>query len=127
MKAASPRIPGRAIHRGVGVDSSNTNAVESYYRINFYYPALDAIIQDMNLRFGKQQEFSVQFCRVIPALLSTNVNQDWESVFKAVRMYQSMFEDTEENIKLEYELWVAKWQAVELEYRPSTAIEHCPT
>ena len=38
-------------------------------------------------------------------------------------MYQSMFEDTEENIKLEYELWVAKWQAVELEYRPSTAIE----
>ena len=77
----------------------------------------------MNLRFGKQQEFSVQFCRVIPALLSTNVNQDWESVFKAVRMYQSMFEDTEENIKLEYELWVAKWQAVELEYRPSTAIE----
>ena len=77
----------------------------------------------MNLRFGKQQEFSVQFCRVIPALLSTNVNQDWESVFKAVRMYQSMFEDTEENIKLEYKLWVAKWQAVELEYRPSTAIE----
>ena len=70
----------------------------------------------MNLRFGKQQEFSVQFCRVIPALLSTNVNQDWESVFKAFRMYQSMFEDTEENIKLEYELWVAKWQAVELEY-----------
>ena len=38
-------------------------------------------------------------------------------------MYQSMFEDTEENIKLEYKLWVAKWQAVELEYRPSTAIE----
>ena len=81
----------------------------------------------MNLRFGKQQEFSVQFCRVIPALLSYNENQDWESVFKAVRMYQSMFEDTEENIKLEYELWVAKWQAVELEYRPSTAIEHGPT
>ena len=77
----------------------------------------------MNLRFGKQQEFSVQFCRIIPALLNTNVNQDWESVFKAVRMCQSMFEDTEENIKVEYELWVAKWQAVEVEYRPSTAIE----
>ena len=48
-----PLIPGCAVHHGVvGVDSSNTNAVESYYRINFYYPALDAIIQDMNLRFG---------------------------------------------------------------------------
>ena len=114
-----PRIPKRSVHRGIPIQSTDTsnveNAVEVYYRVNFYYPAIDAILQDMNLRFGTHQETVVHFCRVIPALIGSNIDENWSNIVKALRSYQPFFIDSAEMIKAEYQLWCKKWESIEFE------------
>ena len=54
IAVSSPRLSkGRSAYRPtVGVEG---DCAETYYRINVFYPAVDAIKLDVELRFGRQQ------------------------------------------------------------------------
>jgi len=54
IAVSSPRVSkGRSVYRPtVGVEG---DCAETYYRINVFYPAVDAIKLDVELRFGRQQ------------------------------------------------------------------------
>ena len=100
------------------------SAVQDYNRVNFYYPAIEAVIQDMKNRFGWHQQWAAQFCRVLPALLcSSNLEEHWKDLSKAIILYQKFFSDSLETIKLEYQLWVRKWESQPLGERPKSAVE----
>jgi len=52
------------------------DTVEECYRINVYFPALDNIIQETEMRFGEKQKEVMRFYRVISDCMKLG---DWDS------------------------------------------------
>jgi hypothetical protein len=48
-----PRTPSRSVYQAVASSASN-DSVENYYRINVFFPAVDEILQDLQMRFGPE-------------------------------------------------------------------------
>jgi len=49
--------------------SDDSDSVEDYYRIFVFYPVLSEILQDLQLRFGPQQQLAANIGRVVPAFM----------------------------------------------------------
>ena len=65
ITASSPRLSkGRSVYRPtVGVEG---DCAETYYRINVFYPAVDAIKLDVELRFGRPQQRAFFLSHLLP-------------------------------------------------------------
>jgi hypothetical protein len=68
VELKKPRIPKRSVFRAAASGGSS-DSVEDYYRINVFYPALDAILLELRMRFGPKQQVAVNFSRAIPAFI----------------------------------------------------------
>ena len=67
--------PGRSGPRGsvralVVEFSLNTakDTAENYYRINVFYPAVDTILRDLELRFGPKQKIAMNLSRNVSCI-----------------------------------------------------------
>jgi len=77
----------RSIYRAAacGADVS----VEDYYRINVYYPTIDNIVKDVELRFGPVQKKAATLVCLVPGFMKigTTDDEEWEHVQDAVNVY----------------------------------------
>ena len=82
-----PRTAMRSIYRAAacGADVS----VEDYYRINVYYPTIDNIVKDVELRFGPVQKKAATLVCLVPGFMKigTTDDEEWEHVQDAVNVY----------------------------------------
>ena len=54
---------------------------KGYYSINFYHSAIDAVVQDLKLRFGPHQQRIVCLVKVVPSHLASDNSISWEENF----------------------------------------------
>jgi hypothetical protein len=126
ISLAKPRIASRSKYRptaAVGVGADDT--AEEYYRINVYFPALDSIIQDVELRFGAKQKEAMHLCHVIPACMKFGdgeEEQHWEQLETAISNYADLFSDPAVLVKSEFRLWRQKWKRMPVLEHPKSAI-----
>ena len=109
IELSKPRLASRSIYRAAagGTDQS----VEQYFRINVFYPAIDSIVTDLELRFGERQRRVVELARLIPAFMLKNSEDNWSVVESAISVYGHLLEDPMV-IRCEYNLWQRKWSNV---------------
>jgi len=102
-----PRTAGRSVYRAAASRGPD-DSIEDYYRINVYFPALDAVLQDVELRFGPKQRQAASFSRAVPAFMQfDDFDSDWAKLQNAVGAYNNLITDPTVVIKAEYELWLA--------------------
>ena len=82
VELAKPRLASRSVYRAAAGDTDQS--VEDYFRINVFYPAIDSIINDLELRFGERQRRVVELARLIPAFMSENSEDKWSVVESAI-------------------------------------------
>lgn len=123
-----PRTPSRSVYRAAASIACN-DSVEDYYRINVFFPALDEIMQDLQLRFGPKQQLAANFSRAIPSFMHfDDQDSDWNKLEAALDTYIQLFSDPLMAIKAEYDMWRRKWQQQAAEHRPKSALaalDHC--
>ena len=90
---------------------SQGQTAADYYRINVFYPLLDAVIVDIEARFGPHQRASFTLSKLLPCNLSSTT---WEE-FKPVFEKYSLFLDSESTVKGEFLFWKEKFS----EYQPT--------
>ena len=80
---SKPRTASRSVYRGAaGADGAGCTT-EEYYRVNYYYATLDAVIMDIELRFGARQKQTMNISRLIPRLMSFGVGnseKQWDQL-----------------------------------------------
>lgn len=76
-----------------------------YYRVNVYFPVLDAVIQDLELRFGSHHEKIARLSHLLPTFVKA---ASWEDVIPAVERYARFLESISV-VKGEFDLWKHKW------------------
>jgi len=118
----------RSVHRAAagGADVS----VEEYYRITVYYPTIDNIMKDVDLRFCSVQKKVATLASLVPRFMKigTTDDEEWEHMQDAVNVYCDLLPDPVTVVNGEYRLWHHKWQAVDIAERPQTvlsALDHC--
>ena len=87
VEVKKPRLPPRCRHRNTGASSQNA---ETYYRVNVYVPALDAVLRDFSERFGKHTELTAGLSSIIPSLMS---EKSWDDVQPAYAKYAALMKD----------------------------------
>lgn len=121
-----PRVCGRSVYRAAAAIEGAKDSVETFYRLNVYYPTLDNIVQDCNLRFGPKQQQAIELSRVIPAFMSFGNEEEerlhWNQIQAAISVYSNLFIEPCSVIKGEYELWRRKWERVDASERPRSAV-----
>ena len=110
IKLSKPRLASRSIYRAAagGTDQS----VEQYFRINVFYPAIDSIVTDLELRFGERQQRVVELARLIPAFMLKNSEDNWSVVESVISVHGHLLEDPMVVVRCEYNLWQRKWSNV---------------
>lgn len=74
-----PRTASPSVYWNAAVAESNR--CEDYYRINVFYTALDAVTQDVALRFGKKQRDIPHLYKVVPSFLISKENdKQWNDI-----------------------------------------------
>ena len=126
VELAKPRLASRSVYRAAagGTDQS----VEDYFRINVFYPAIDNIVNDLELRFGERQRRVVKLAQLIPAFMSENSEDNWSVVELDISVYGHLMEDPMVVVRCEYSLWQKKWSNVPKKDRPAsalTALDRC--
>lgn len=116
VEVKKPRLPSRCIYRSTGASSEDT---KSYYRINVYIPALDAVLRDFRERFGKHTELSAGLSSLIPSIVS---DKSWEDVQPAFVKYGPLMKDNpiESSVRDEFKIWQRHWSSCEK--KPTTAV-----
>ena len=83
----------RSIYRAAagGADVS----AEDYYRISVYYPTMDNIVTDVELRFGPVQKKAATLVCLVPGFMKIGTTDDdeWEHVQDAVNAYCDLLPD----------------------------------
>ena len=64
---SKPRTAKRSVFRPAATSCGDD--VPGYYRINFYYPAIDTIANDVAHRFGDEQKRAVSQAALIPSTM----------------------------------------------------------
>ncbi len=130
---SKPRTASRSVYRAAaGADGAGCTT-EEYYRVNYYFATLDAVITDIELRFGARQTQAMNISRLIPRLMSFGVGdseRQWEQLQEATSQYEALLEDPAVIVKSEFDLWRRKWERVAEDKWPSTALsalDHCGT
>ena len=74
IAVSTPRLSkGRSVYRPTaGVDG---DCAETYYRINVFYPAVDAIKIDVELRFGRPQQRAFFLSHLLPRRFTTDQSE----------------------------------------------------
>ena len=127
---AMPRIAKRQIHR-TNTEASNP---EEYFRRTVYIPMLDAIINDMISRFGKQHKIAVGLSLLVPK--QSVQCADFKPLEDSARFYNNIISDystdvTLKLLKAEVTKWRLQWQTSLAKNKvapPVTAIDgfsHC--
>lgn len=116
VEVKKPRLPSRCIYRNTGASSEDT---ESYYRINVYIPALDAVLRDFSERFGKHTELSAGLSSIIPSFVS---DKSWDDVQPAYAKYVSLMKTNplESSVRDEFKIWKRHWSSCVK--KPTTAV-----
>ena len=66
------------------------DSIEDYYRINGFFPVTDALLQDVELRFGPKQQQVASFSRAVPAFMNfDDFDGDWAKLQNAISCNQS--------------------------------------
>ena len=125
-----PRTEMCFVHRAAAGGAAADVSVEDYYRITVYYPTIDNIMKDVELRFGPVQKKAATLASLVPGFMKigTTDDKEWEHVQDAVNVYCDLLPDPVTLVKGEYRLWHHKWQAVDIAERPQTvlsALDHC--
>ena len=110
-----PRTAARSIYRanaGDGLDDAG------FYRVNVMLPAVDALVQDMQTRFGCTDGSMTQdgshhakafaLSNLLPAKV---IRATWEDVLPGWQLFQSLLAESSESLaKAEFQVWAAMWQ-----------------
>ena len=94
-----------------------------------FFPALDAVVIDLRVRFGEEQKRAAKLGMLIPA----NMTSDWEKDFKPLQqdvldtnLYLALLTEPIATVKAEYKLWHLQWSNVEEKPQTSlTALNAC--
>ena len=70
-----PRTVSRAVYRTAAANTAKDTA-EDYYRINVFYPAVDTILRDLDLRFGPKQKIAMNLSHLTPAAMPAAFNEE---------------------------------------------------
>ena len=86
-----------------------------------FFPALDAVVIDLRLRFGEEQKRAAKLGMLIPA----NMTSNWEKDFKPLQqdvldLYLALLTEPIATVKAEYKLWHLQWSNAE--EKPQTAL-----
>ena len=127
-----PRTAYRSVYRAAAAATAEDTA-EDYYRINVFYPAVDSILRDLELRFGPKQQMSMSLSHLIPAVMPAEFNEEeteaaWKQLESGIAVYSDFLTDPTPAMKSEFFLWRRKWQKVPADDRPKSALlalDHC--
>ena len=114
-----PRTAARSIYRanaGDGLDEAG------FYRVNVLLPAVDALVQDMETRFGRtdgpgisnqpgsgsHHKSAFALCNILPAKVT---GATWEDVRPGWLLYRSLLTESSESLaQAELQVWSATWR-----------------
>jgi len=109
--------------------TSEEDDVETYYRVNVYYPLLDAVLCDFNDRFSNHFSQCASLCSL---LLSVIHSKTWSNLKPAGEKYSRFLPGTLQEVEAEFALWKLLWKSYLDENKdkklPETAISavnHC--
>ena len=103
IELAKPRLASSSVYRAAA--GATDQSVEQYFRIYVFYPAIDSIVADLELRFGERQRRVVELARLIPAIMLKNSEDNWSVVESAISVYSHLLEDPIVVVRCEYSLW----------------------
>jgi hypothetical protein len=124
----TPRVPAVSNFRS---NAARDQDAETYYRVNVFVPALDAITSDMKDRFSMQQKAAFTLAFLLPRNV---ISATWESVKPAFEKYVDILrfklpEISEEQAKGEFLVWAAmcrRMPPTDIEGSGITAVNKCP-
>lgn len=123
VELSRPRPQGRSVYRTAAGDGD----VEEYYRLNVFFPTIDAVLSDIELRFGANQRKAASLSLLIPAFFRCDddetEDQCWELLQSGLMTYYQYFLDSSSVLKAEYLLWRRRWERVPRDTCPSTALK----
>ena len=94
-----------------------------------FFPALDAVVIDLRLRFGEEQKRADK----LGMLISANMTSDWEKHFKPLQqnvldLHLDLLTEPIATVKAEYKLWHLQWSNAEEKPQTAlTALDACST
>ena len=103
-----PRTARLSLYRANAGPNEQTAA--DYYRLNVFYPLLDAVITDIKSRFGAHQKASFLLSKLLPCNLASVT---WEEFKPAYNKY-SVYLENESTVKGEFHYWQKKFS----QYQP---------
>ncbi len=125
IQMTKPRTASRSVYRPNAAAGDTADDVEAYYRINFFFPTIDNVISDIQLRFGLSQQQAVQLSCAIPYCLRydhSGYGHEWKTFEKGTEVYSGFLADPPSVVKAEFELWCRRWEGVPADERPASAI-----
>ena len=130
LNVESPRVAAISQFRS---NAARDEDVETYYRVNVFIPALDAINLDMTDRFSKQQKAAFTLAYLLPKNMISKTTT-WESVKPAFDKYIDVLrfelpDISEELVKAEFKVWAAMCRGkthMAHEVSAISAVNKCP-
>ena len=120
-------------YRANATTTPESETPSDYYRINVYYPFIDHVIQELEVRFSNDHSGLVAAQHLIPAYLSSLAESDIESI----STYYSKFLLCEKQLSFATEIarWKKNYEHVAIKERPENAMDalrrcsfqSCPT
>ena len=122
VQITKPRTASRSVYRPAAGDNSDN--VEAYYRINFFFPTIDNVVSDIQLRFGTSQQQAAQLSCTIPYFMKyeSDDGDEWRKLEKGAEVYSDFLSDPTSIVKAEFELWRRRWEGVPASDRPASAV-----
>ena len=126
VEVTKPRLVKRSTHRDNAGHKVMTT--EDHYRINVFNPALDYVIQDIGLRFGKPTKLAAGLSKILPKRVATS-DPEWRHIQPAFERYRDLLKDvTESQMQSELDVWTAMWrnQREDVPVTAIAALNACP-
>ena len=106
FEAKMPRVVSSSRYRA---NAEQKGDAESYYRVNVFIPAVDAVLQDIKDRFSVHQRSAYALGFLLPSRVKTAT---WESVKPAYEKYKGVIsynvsDVSEEQVKAEFRVWAS--------------------
>ncbi|XP_043222796.1 52 kDa repressor of the inhibitor of the protein kinase-like [Amphibalanus amphitrite] len=124
VEVRKPRLPEKSVYRG---NAGRDLSTEAYYQITVFNPAVDLVLQDINLRFGKHTQLTASLSKLLP---KKTVSTEWSDVEPAYEQFKGLLGSvTDSQVKAEFSVWKAMWRDKPKEEVPTTAISSlnaCP-
>lgn len=130
ISITKPRTASRSVYRPTAGAGDNSDCAKTYYRINFFFPTLDNIITDIQLRFGSSQQQAAQLSCTVPCFMTFDASDsdtelyenEWKKLEKGIEVYSDFLSDPTSVLKAEFQLWRRKWEGVPASDRPASAL-----